>query len=508
MDISIKGLYKNAAEFLAGPVGSIVIHVVVLVAAGFLLAATMNKKKETEIEVQVVEIDEKQLDEVLEDLKPPEELPEMVDTVTPPEVDIDMDIPQEPQDFSAAPVMDTMTELNIASDAMSPIVLKGLQSGQTSQRSGDGRAASIGAYGGAWGAAAEAAVLRALRWFKNNQGGDGGWSWVDGKKEQGKRAAITSLGILAFLAHGETPASEEYGETVTKAIRYVLACQNADGYFYSDREKGSDAAAYEQAICVYALSEAYGMTRIPSLKSAMDKGTAIIVKGIQRPNGGYDYQWKQEGRTDISLGAWCVQAMKAAWMAGCTVPELHDVMELELKNMKTHQVESGHFKYSNAKSSPAYANMTAAAVLSMQLLGHADDRAVKDGLKAMADEKCVWAHPQNWAMYGWYYIAQAKFHEGGASWSKWNNMFAPQFVNNQMRSDDPKTDGAWRSAGATTKDNIDGGAKEDWGEDYAYTTALATLTLTVYYRFLPTYKPVEIKTVDQTSDTDVEIEIF
>ena len=51
MDISIKGLYKNAAEFLAGPIGSIVIHVVVLVAAGFLLAATMNKKKETEIEV-------------------------------------------------------------------------------------------------------------------------------------------------------------------------------------------------------------------------------------------------------------------------------------------------------------------------------------------------------------------------------------------------------------------------------------------------------------------------
>ncbi len=37
---------------------------------------------------------------------------------------------------------------------------------------------------------------------------------------------------------------------------------------------------------------------------------------------------------------------------------------------------------------------------------------------------------------------------------------------------------------------------------------LAALTLQVYYRFLPTYQPIETKTIDQKSETDVQIEIL
>ena len=41
-----------------------------------------------------------------------------------------------------------------------------------------------------------------------------------------------------------------------------------------------------------------------------------------------------------------------------------------------------------------------------------------------------------------------------------------------------------------------------------YATTLAALTLQVYYRFLPTYQPIETKAIDQKSDDDVTIEIL
>ena len=85
MDASIKALHKNFMEWAAGPVGSVTLHVVGIVA--LLLFASMIKPKKTDpgIEVQVIEVEETKLDELLED-KPPEELPDLVETITPPDV--------------------------------------------------------------------------------------------------------------------------------------------------------------------------------------------------------------------------------------------------------------------------------------------------------------------------------------------------------------------------------------------------------------------------------------
>ena len=199
MDSTIKALHKNIMEWMAGPTGSVVIHASIILALIFLVDFSI-KEKDKDIEVTMVEVDEQQLDELLEDLKPPEELPEMVDTVTPPDVDMEMQ-PPDVEEFTAAPVMDNVAELDIASDAISPIIMKGLAPGQMSNRSGAGRAASIGAYGGKWGQYAEAAVLRALEWLRINQNQDGSWGTND-------KEAMAGLGILTFLAHGETTASE------------------------------------------------------------------------------------------------------------------------------------------------------------------------------------------------------------------------------------------------------------------------------------------------------------
>jgi hypothetical protein len=485
MDASIKALHKNVAEWLAGPTGSAIIHIALILAALFLVDLS-TKEREAEIEVKVIEVDEQQLDELLKDLEPPEELPDLVDTMTPPDVDMDMTPPPEIQDFAAAPVMDTVTELDIASDALSPIILKNLAPGAMANRSGAGRQASIGAYGGRWGEYAEAAVLRALEWLRINQNPDGSWGTHD-------KEAMTGLGILTFLAHGETTASEKYGPTVERAMRYLVARQNENGEF---AKVDTTAGTYSQAICVYALSEAYGMTRIPSLKSVMERGVQVLIDG-QQGRGGYDYKFAKGSRRDTSLGGWCCQAMKAAYIAGAENPRLHEAMEKAVQDMKTAQKEDGSFYYTD-KGSHSTHSITAVAVLSLQLLGHGSDAETRRGLSALGDANCDWKKPPAWPMYAWYYIAQTKFHQGGGNWTSWNNQFAPQFIRNQ------NPDGSWTSAGTILTAGTTG--RENMHPVYA--TTLAALTLQVYYRFLPTYQPIQDKVLDQKSADDVQIQIL
>ena len=41
-----------------------------------------------------------------------------------------------------------------------------------------------------------------------------------------------------------------------------------------------------------------------------------------------------------------------------------------------------------------------------------------------------------------------------------------------------------------------------------YATTFAALSLQVYYRFLPTYQPIEDRVIDQRSSDDVQIQIL
>ena len=486
MDASIKALHKNFMEWIAGPTGSIIIHVALILALIFLVDLSV-KEPQKEIEVQMVEVDQQKLDELLEEIKPPEELPDMTE-ITPPDVNMDMTPPPDVQDFAAAPVQDTVTELDIASDAISPIIMKGLAPGAMANRSGSGRAAAIGAYGGQWGQYAEAAVQRALEWLRINQNKDGSWGTHDNE-------AMAGLGILTFLAHGETTASEKYGATVERAIRYLVAKQNDKGEFC---KTDTTAGTYGQAICVYALSEAYGMTRIPSLKTVMEKGVQLLIDG-QQAKGGFDYKFAKGTRRDTSLCGWCCQAMKAAYIAGAENAKLHDAMELAVQDLKSVQkADDGSFYYSGIGASHSTHSITAVAVLSMQLLGHGEDQEVKRGMDFLGSAECNWKNPPEWPMYAWYYIAQTKFHKGGATWTGWNAQFAPQFIRNQ------NPDGSWNSAGLSLKEGSSG--RENMHPVYA--TTLAALTLQVYYRFLPTYKPIQVEKPDQKSDDDVQIQIL
>jgi hypothetical protein len=369
-----------------------------------------------------------------------------------------------------------VTGFDVVSDATSPLVMKGLYEG----RSSGGRGGALARYGGGHGRATESAVIKALEWLKNHQNPDGSWG--------PNTIAMTGLAILTYLAHGETTGSKLYGQVVRKAIDYLSSHQGSDGQF---GDAYSQPGVYAHAIATYAISEAYGLCRIPDLKERMEKAAAIIVKG-QQPGGLWDYKYAKAERRDLSVSGWQVQAMKAAFLNGAETANLHEAIEKSVGGVKSMQgSDTGRFGYGEpGKGSDG---LTGVGVLCLQLIGHAKDKEVALGVKAMAEYECDWKVPPKWPMYAWYYITQAKFQSGGGTWNSWNSKFAPVLTKNQSE------DGHW--------DSPPGGGDEELKQGPVYSTCLAALTLQVYYRFLPTYAPVKVEEKKEEKKEEVTVDI-
>jgi hypothetical protein len=364
----------------------------------------------------------------------------------------------------------------------SPVIMRGI----LGNRGAGARASAMGQFGGS--GVTEGAVLRALRWLKSQQKADGSWEKT--------KPAMTSLALLTFLAHGETPASEEFGPTVEKAIKWLVSSQDPKSGLFT----GRDGHNYSHPIAAYALCEAYALTKVPMVKTAATKALEPLIKG-QHPSGGWDYNMKQTTRDDTSYMAWCVQALKAAKMAEMKHPKLDEAMKLAVKGMQKNAHPQGGFGYTG----PGQGGLTGAGVLCMQFLGAANKPECKRGLDYMAQKATFnWRQPWgNSPVYYWYYATQAKFHAGGSTWQQWNNQFSRELVRNQTvmkgAGDDGKDLGYWDSPGA--KEHTGGNGR-------VMDTCLCALQLQVYYRYLPTFKTPKVIEEDEdlVSDMD-EIEI-
>lgn len=80
-------------------------------------------------------------------------------------------------------------------------------------------------------------------------------------------------------------------------------------------------------------------------------------------------------------------------------------------------------------------------------------------------------------LYYWYYGTLAMYHAGGPDWKKWNTELKRTLLPLQIRTSDEA--GSWPANGV-------------WGGygGTVYSTAMATLSLEVYYRYLPVFSEV------------------
>ena len=328
----------------------------------------------------------------------------------------------------------------------------------------------------------EDSVMRALRWLKKNQQPDGSW--------KSQKIAMTGLATLTYLAHGEKPGdSAEFGETVRKALEFLMSSQTPDGRF-----SGMDGNEYAHPIATYALCEAYGMTLNPNIKSAAEKALVPIIKG-QHPTGGWNYRMdpgvsKEDGkyRDDTSYMGWCAQALKAAKLSRLQVAGLEKAVRLTVKGFQKNANPKGGFGY----TSPGQGGLTSVGTLCMQLLGATDEPEVKKSLDLMdswrpsLDAK----NPLSGSLqYSCYYATQAKFHAGGKRWDTWNKAMKSLYVNAQQVEKNAIKDGHGQDADIGWW--VNGDAHTDRP---VMDTCLAALQLMVYYRYLPTTSKAAVQT--------------
>ena len=375
----------------------------------------------------------------------------------------------------------------------SPVFMKGIYS----DRDPGGRGRALG-QGGA-PPQTEGAVMRALRWLKKHQNDDGSWDNC--------KPAMTGLALLTFLAHGETPKEQEFGLTVEYAMKWLVENQDASGRF-----AGRDKHDYSQPIAAYALAEAYGMTRVPTVKEAAEKAIDVIIKG-QNPSGGFNYNLVPGGsatRNDTSYMGWCAQALKAAYISGLSCDGLDEAMKKAVAGFKKNYggtYDKGGFGYTGASSSHGLSSVGA---LSMQLLGQGQGKEVQSALNAMADAG-FWGKGSYSKLYYSYYLTQAKFLEHDARWKAWNKIFAPCLIKEQKiaKAAIEGPDGKMKDIGHWAPGREISGHTDSEGR--VMNTCLSALQLQVYYRYLGTFEKPDIIHIpnlaeEQNDGVDIVIE--
>jgi len=474
---------KQLLENLCGPATSLVVHLVILTLM-FIYVVTKPAIEPPAIEVSIVEQEIKEID------------PEVLDEIIDPEIEESTmeDQPMEPSDANQENVGENVSVDDFSDDAPetddnsmdnnvmdvvaidSPLTLTGLTGGmQNRGKKGD----SVKKYGGS--PRGLSAVNKALKWLAKVQNQDGSWG------DAGDKPAYTGMALLVFLAHGETPLSETYGNTVQNAMKWLSTAVN-------ESANGQLGRAYTHGIATYALSESYAMTRIPFLRTAMEKALSVIIYG-QQNGGGYDYNYKKGERWDNSVSGWQFQALKAGYVAGATNEGLEDAIRKAILFERRTAYKNNKFGYASPGSG---GNMTGVGVVSLQLLGSSKCSEVKNGIETIATERLklyqeVATNPKKWDevagqnMYGWYYDTQAMFNANGAKkgkgtkeWRQWRSSFEKVLLRHQQ------PEGYWEvQKGHGMGPNLNG---------RILATCWSALQLEVYYRYLPTF---DIKKMDK-----------
>jgi hypothetical protein len=319
----------------------------------------------------------------------------------------------------------------------------------------------------------EEAVTLALDWLARHQSTDGRWDGTHFDKDCGacsgiqqvkSNIALTGLSLLAFQAAGHTHrAPGPYRDVVAGGIEWLLSRQQAGGALYGGE------SLYSHGIAMIALAEAYGMTGDPRLEHPVKSGCEFIYASRHKPRGGWRYTPGQYG--DTSVLGWQIMALTSARKAEIDVPDDAFEVARDWLRLVDHPNRPGQYRYQPDRNvTPA---MTAEGMFVQQLLG-----VRRDERKMRGSAQYIVQHPPRWDIdpntYYWYYATLALFQHQGAAWDRWNEQVKEQLIAHQRQ--DGSAAGSWDPEGR-------------WSQvaGRIYQTAMCTLTLEVYYRYLPSF---------------------
>lgn len=328
----------------------------------------------------------------------------------------------------------------------------------------------------------EAAVQRALRWLASAQSPAGHWDadrfgagqerLVLGHDRRGAGAkadtAMSGLALLAFLGDGHTHLdNSQYSETIRKGLESLLQAQRRDGCMAGDAELF--AAMYSHGIATLALSEAFVLSGDKRLEPAVRAAIDYTVRAQHPTSGSWRYQPLESG--DMSQLGWQLMALKSAELAGVPTPAAtRDGMVRFIKSASSG--EHGGLGAYRPNDRPSR-TMTAEALVCRQFLGMSrDNPAAGEAATYLLGELPT---SERINLYYWYYGTLGMYQQGGEPWQQWNRAMQGTLL--------PRQNNTGAQAGSWDPDCVWGG----YG-GRVYTTAMATLCLEVYYRYLPLYQ--------------------
>ena len=360
----------------------------------------------------------------------------------------------------------------------------------------------------------ESAVDLALKWLADHQLPDGSWSFNHGVAPtcQGQcpnagemaeaRIGATAFGVLPFLGAGQTHQVGKYQRTVGSGLMYLMSRMDVQPGGGCLGENGG--RMYSHGLATIALCEAYGMqvqggARAKQLREYDGSGNAgdgekpkekeVRQKPIPVPNlgpaaqaslnyvayaqdpvgGGWRYQPRTPG--DTSVVGWQLMGLLSGKMAYLRV---NPACFLGATNFLNHvQMDDYGANYGYTGKERSTHATQAIGLLSRMYLGWTPDHpGITQGVHEMGA-----IGPSHGNMYYNYYATQVMHHFGDDPWKQWNPRMRDSLVNSQSK------------AGHTTGSWYFGGGDHGSGKGgRLYCTALAAMTLEVYYRHMPLYR--------------------
>lgn len=360
-----------------------------------------------------------------------------------------------------------------------------VEGGPFAARTPGGRQAVVEGGGGAT-PGSENAVELGLLWLSRKQLATGGWR-TDSEGARWADPGISGLATLAFLGAGYTHKRGKFLRVVDSALGYLKSQQDREGCIALTHEgKRPGGYMYCHAMATLALVEAFGMTQDLRLQEPAQRAIDFICKS-QNSTGGWRY-YHNSPDGDSSISGWMVMALRLATLVGLDVPPKALGEARRFFDSVTDRQEGKTFYLGRL---PMGVALHAVGLLCQQYLGMAGDDPYIERAGAVIN-----ANPPKWVerdadmpipldkmalftstnnYYFWYYANLALHQRHGAAWEKWHPQVRDLLLRIQDRDGDKE--GSWPPL---TYGGSVGGR--------VYTTALAVLSLEVYYRYSPMYR--------------------
>lgn len=339
----------------------------------------------------------------------------------------------------------------------------------------------------------DAAVDRALAFLISQQQDDGSFpSTAHGQP------AVTSLCLLAFMAHGHQPEEGVYGQALARAAKFVLSCQKPSGLIINKGPDGprisrevdhliGKTAAYNHAIASLTLSELYGMSQFSQtrhVQRAIDRSLAASLemqrwpKDYAHDRGGWRYldDWNDVD-SDLSLTGWQLMFLRSARNAGFNVPK-RAVDDAVAYVRGTFDRNFGRFNYVINRGPCPSRGMAGAGILALGHAGfHESFEAQRTGKWLMQFSFDVYNdgapfNERDRYHYSLFNCCQGMYQLGTPYWEE----FFPRTVRAVLAHQLP--DGSWEAERF----------QEDRSYGNSYSTALVVLSLGAPNQLLPIFQ--------------------